>query len=122
MAKQTPEGIVKEAVKKRLEHYGILPFTKAADTRAASGMYWMPVQGAFAVHGVHDFCGVVHGIFFSLETKAPNNKVDATAPQQAFQDASTRAGGVSFVGVRSAAAVDAMVAEIEKRVFRREEQ
>lgn len=108
MAKQTPEGRVKDAVKKRLEHYGILPFTKAADSPDAAGMYWMPVQGAFAVHGVHDFCGVYRGVFFSLETKAPDNKVDATGPQAAFQKASTKAGGVSLVGVRSVDAVDYM--------------
>lgn len=112
MAKTTPEGAVKAAVKKRLEHYGILPFTKAADHHEAVGMYWMPVQGAFAVHGVHDFCGVYRGVFFSLETKAPDNKVDATGPQAAFQKASVRAGGVSLVGVRSADAVDYMVNQV----------
>lgn len=119
MAKSTPEGAVKTAVKKRLEHYGILPFTKLADSieNHHVGMYWMPVQGQFAVHGVHDFCGVLHGIFWSLETKAPDNKVDATGPQYAFQTASAKAGGVSLVGVRSADAVDFMVETIIRRVF-----
>lgn len=107
MAKKTPEGRVKDAVKKRLEHYGVLPFTKAADLPGVhAGVYWMPVQGTFAVQGVHDFVGCWHGQFFSIETKAPDNPQDATEPQKAFQVGTIRAGGISFVGVRDASAVD----------------
>lgn len=118
MAKQTPEGRVKDAVKKRLEHYGVLPFTKAADAegREVVGMYWMPVQAMGAVHGVHDFVGVWHGNFFSLETKAEDNPVDATEPQLAFKVASLRTGGISFVGVRSADVVDQLAKLIEERI------
>lgn len=115
MAKQTPEGKVKEAIKKRLAHYRVMPFTQAADNFSAQGMYWMPVQGQFAVHGVHDFCGVWDGVFFSLETKAPDNKVDATEPQLAFADASHRCGGISLVGVRDASAVDRLFDMIQER-------
>lgn len=116
MAKQTPEGRVKDAVKKRLEHYGVLPFNKAADTEGVvNGMYWMPVQGAFAVHGPHDFTGVWDGWFFSLETKAPDNPVDATEPQLAFQIAAIRSGGISMVGVRDASAVDRLYQIIQER-------
>lgn len=119
MAKQTPEGRIKDAVKKRLEECGIIPFTKMADSTDLRhvGMYWMPVQGQFAVQGVHDFCGVLHGIFWSLETKAPDNKIDATGPQLAFQTASIKAGGVSLVGVRSADAVDEMVRLVLEKVM-----
>lgn len=117
MAKSTPEGAVKKAVKAKLEHYGVLPFVQAADAtgRQVAGMYWMPVQGQFAVHGVHDFCGVWDGQFFSLETKAPGNPVDATEPQEAFKVASLRTGGISFVGVRDASAVDRLAALIKER-------
>lgn len=116
MAKQTPEGKVKDAVQKRLHHYGVLPFIKAADALTPpAGMYWMPMQGQFAVHGVHDFCGCWDGVFFSLETKAPDNKVDATEPQRAFQVASQRSGGFSFIGVRDASAVDELHRMIQER-------
>lgn len=117
MAKSTPEGAVKKAVAARLEHYGVLPFTKAADHTGIgpNGMYWMPMQSLGAVHGVHDFVGCWNGVFFSLETKAPNNPVDATEPQRAFQVATLRTGGIAFIGVRDASAVDEMAKLIHER-------
>lgn len=117
MAKQTPEGAVKDAVKKRLEHYGVLPFIKAADapSSAVRGTYWMPVQGRFSIHGVHDFCGVWDGWFWSIETKAPTEKEDATEPQRAFQEAVLKAGGISLIGVRGALAVDHLYHLIQER-------
>lgn len=116
MAKKRIERHVKEDVKKRLEYFGVLPFTKAADTdKPVAGLYWMPVQGAFAVQGVHDFCGVWHGIPWSIETKAPDNKVDATEPQRAFQTAMLKAGAISLVGVRCASVVDELAIMIRDR-------
>lgn len=116
MAK-TSEGKVKDAVKARLEHYGVLPFIKAADAvgREVVGMYWMPGQGAYAVQGVHDIVGCWSGVFFSLETKSEDNLVDATGPQEAFKVASLRCGGISFVGVRSVEAVDQLAQLIRDR-------
>ena len=110
----TPEGKVKDAVKKRLHAHGVYPFMKVVDMDPASvrGIYWMPVQGPFAVQGVHDFVGVWGGVPFSIETKAPNNPQDATENQQSFQYALSLAGGVSLIGVRSADAVD----ELSKRI------
>lgn len=118
MAKQTPEGKVKDAVKKRLEFYGVLPFTKVADLQPGQvgvGFYWMPVQGAFSVQGPHDFCGCWNGVFWSMETKAPDNKVDATEPQRAFESAVNRTGGIAFIGVRDASAVDELYQLIQER-------
>lgn len=113
----TPEGRVKEAVKSRLIHYNVLPFLKAADaTGPVAGMFWMPVQGQFAIHGVHDFVGVWGGVFFSLETKAPNNPEDATEPQRAFHEAATKSGGVSFIGVRDSSAVDVLYQRIMEKL------
>lgn len=106
MAK-TPEAKVKDAVKKRLIEYGVLPFMQAADIPdGANGMFWFPIQGQFAVAGVHDVVGCWLGRFFSLEIKAPNNPKDATEPQLAFQRAVSGACGISLVGVRDASAVD----------------
>lgn len=112
----TPEKRVKDAVRKRLEHYGVIPFMKVSeDGEAPAGAYWMPVQGAFSVHGVHDFCGVWGGWFWSIETKAPNNPVDATANQQQFQTAVLRSGGIALIGVRDASAVDELARLINER-------
>ena len=107
MAK-TPEGAVKDEVKKRLAHYDVHPFMDAAmgKCRCVVGAYFMPVAGPFSVHGVHDFVGVWNGRFFSIETKAPDNPEDATLHQEMFRAAVSMAGGVAMTGVRSAAAVD----------------
>lgn len=115
----TPETAVKTAVKKRLEHYGVYPFQRAADMPAAqvNGVYWPAVAGPMSVHGVHDFCLVWHGVFCSLECKAPNNPQDATEPQLAFQAAATKAGGLSLVGVRDASAVDELHRLIHERKY-----
>lgn len=110
----TPEGRVKVAVKKRLAEYNIFPFTEVADGKhpIVSGCYYMPVAGPHAVHGVHDFVGVYRGLFWTIETKAPDNPEDATHHQEMFRVAVTRSGGYSAVGVRSALAVDALVREM----------
>jgi hypothetical protein len=113
----TPEGRVKEQVKKKLHAYGVHLFTKAADMpdSEVEGTYWMAVQGPYAVHGVHDFTGVWFGIFWSIETKAPDNPEDATASQEAFRVAVTKAGGIALTGVRDASAVDRLYQLIMER-------
>lgn len=117
MAKKDLEAAVKREVKKRLEHYGVLPFIHACDSPdpRVQGLYWMPGQGAYSVQGVHDFVGCWNGVFFSLETKAPDNPVDATEPQQAFRTAVLRTGGIALVGVRDASAVDHLAQLIKER-------
>lgn len=115
MAK-TPEAKVKDAVKKRLIEYGVLPFMHAADEPGGvAGVFWFPVQGQFAVQGVHDIVGLWDGYFWSMETKAPNNPVDATENQRAFQLATIKAGGISFIGVRDASVVDELYRLIQER-------
>lgn len=114
----TPESKVKADVKKRLESYGVHPFHRAADMDQAkvNGTYWPAVAGPMSVHGIHDFVGCWHGFLFSMECKSPDNPEDATANQQAFQTAVTKAGGISFTGVRDAAAVDRLHQLIEERL------
>lgn len=104
---KTPEGRVKDEVKKRLIEYGLLPITQAADHLGdVEGFFFMPVATLGSVWGIHDFVGCWRGTFFSIETKSPANHVDATEPQLAFQAATRKSGGISLVGVRSPAAVD----------------
>lgn len=113
----TPEGKVKDAVKKRLIHYGVLPATKAADTPASEmkGMFFMPVAGPYSIWGIHDFIINWGGVFCTIETKAPDNPVDATEPQRGFQAATEKAGGIALVGVRDASAVDHLAQLIKER-------
>lgn len=113
----TPEGRVKAAVRKALESHGLLHLTDAQKGTAPNieGFFFMPVAGPYSVHGIHDFVGCWRGVMFSIETKAPDNPQDATDPQERFQDALTRAGGISFTGVRDAS----HVARIRERIYER---
>jgi hypothetical protein len=105
----TPEGRVKDAVKKALATHGVYPFVEVAQGKhtVIEGTYYMPVAGPFSVHGVHDFVGCWSGKFFSIETKAPNEPVDETVHQGRFREAITLAKGIALTGVRDGpAAVD----------------
>lgn len=106
----TPEGKVKKAVQKALAAHNIHSFTDIAAERVAgyAGFYYMPVAGPFSVHGVHDFVGCYQGMFFSIETKAPEAADDATVHQERFQRAVIGSGGVSYTGVRD----DSVVAQL----------
>ncbi len=107
----TPEGKVKDAVKKRLIHYGLVPLSQSHKVEQLSsipGFFFMPVAGPYSVHGIHDFVGCWDGVFFSIETKSEDNPSDHTPAQQDFRDLTLKAGGLSMTGVRSADAVDRM--------------
>lgn len=103
----TPESKVKDQVKRALRAAGIVPFSDVVSGNAVDyvGFFYMPVAGPFAVHGVHDFVGCWAGLFFSIETKAPNNREDETVHQAKFREAVTQSGGVAFTGVRDDSAV-----------------
>jgi hypothetical protein len=116
---KTPEGKVKDEVKAELRSRGVHPFwefVQIPDRENCVGFYWMPVQGPYAVQGVHDICGCIRGVFFSLETKAPNNKSDETTQQGWFRLAVTECGGIALTGVRDAkAAVAELFRLIEEK-------
>lgn len=112
---QTPEGRVKDQVRKALHAEGVYPFTDIATGKAknAVGTYYMPVAGPYSVHGVHDFVGCWSGRFFSIETKAPNNPEDETVHQGYFRVAVDKSGGIALTGVRDGAVA---IAYIKRRV------
>jgi hypothetical protein len=114
----TPEGRVKDAVKKALHACGVVPFIEGGmgKHRAYEGVYWMPVAGPYSVHGVHDFVGCWRGVFWSLETKAPDEPTEETLHQGLFRIAVNHSGGIALTGVRSADAVAALQREIMRRV------
>lgn len=66
----TPEGKVKDAVKKWLKARGV--------------WYYMPIKGvAFGVNGIPDFICCWNGKFLAIETKAPGKRNQTTANQDA---------------------------------------
>ena len=79
----TPEGKVKDAVKKWLRERG----------------YWfyMPVQNGMGVQGIPDFIICAAGQFIAIETKAPGKRNNTTANQKARIAEIERANGVAVV-------------------------
>lgn len=71
--KQTPEGIVKDKVKKLMAKYGIFSssqMTKALkDPSMVRGWYHMPVSLGMGAHGIPDFLGIHRSFAFTVETK-----------------------------------------------------
>jgi hypothetical protein len=90
----TPEGRVKEAVKRVL---------KARDI-----YYYMPVSNGMGRVGAPDFICCHNGHFLAIETKAPG-KVNNTTPNQRREiSAITHAGGTAIV-IDSATALEDML-------------
>ena len=56
----TPEGKVKDKVKKFLKEHGI--------------WYYVPVSAGYGVHGIPDFVCCADGLFVGIETKAPGKR------------------------------------------------
>lgn len=79
----TPEGKVKDAVKKWLRERG----------------YWfyMPVQNGMGVQGIPDFIICAAGQFIAIETKAPGKRENTTANQEARIAEIKQANGVAVV-------------------------
>lgn len=64
----TPEGKVKDAVKRHLKLHGI--------------WYYMPVQNGMGVVGIPDIIACWRGRFLAIETKAPGKRNNTTANQE----------------------------------------
>lgn len=88
---QTPEGRVKDAVKKLLKSRGI--------------WYYMPVQNGMGVVGIPDIIACWDGLFLAIETKAPLKNpttlaqrwAKATPNQQRRIEEINAAGGLALV-------------------------
>jgi Holliday junction resolvase len=77
----TPEGKVKNQVKKILDMH--------------QAYYFMPATGGFGRSGVPDVVGCLHGVFFSIECKAGNGI--PTALQEREIRNIRNAGGYAWV-------------------------
>lgn len=92
----TPEGKIKDAVKKLLEDKGVLNAAKSVNaTPSITGWYYMPVQSGMGVAGIPDFIICFRGRFIAVETKAPGKK--PTRFQDHQLNAIGLAGGIAFV-------------------------
>lgn len=79
----TPEGRVKNDVKKVLKARGI--------------WFFMPMQNGFGVVGIPDFICCWKGQFLAIETKAPGKRTDTTANQERKLQEIRDHGGWSIV-------------------------
>lgn len=79
----TPEGKVKEAVRKFLRARGV--------------WFYQPVQNGMGRVGIPDFVCCFKGIFIAIETKAPGKMHTVTANQQRVLDEIKEHGGLSLV-------------------------
>lgn len=77
---QTPEGKVKDRVKKILKERGVF--------------FFMPAANGYGSTGILDFIGLYKGRFFAIEAKAGDNK--PTALQYRFLDNVNNAGGMGI--------------------------
>lgn len=96
---RTPEGKVKEGIKRFLHGKGCLRAgsEKKHWPNDPVGWYYMPIQTAFGVHGIPDFVGHYYGKFFSIEAKAEGRLDDLSANQEMRRDELNQTGGVVFV-------------------------
>jgi hypothetical protein len=79
----TPEGKVKDAVKKVLKKHGV--------------WYFMPMQNGFGVVGIPDFICCFHGIFLGVETKALGKREQTTPNQDRVLREIKEHGGYTIV-------------------------
>lgn len=79
----TPEGKVKDAVKKVLKKHGV--------------WFFMPMQNGFGVVGIPDFICCIDSQFFAVETKAPGKRDNTTPNQQRVMREISEHGGFAIV-------------------------
>lgn len=79
----TPEGRVKDAVKRRLKELGV--------------WWYCPVQNGMGVVGIPDFICCADGRFVAIETKAPGKRSNTSANQDARIREIRGANGIAVV-------------------------
>lgn len=80
---QTPEGRVKDKVKKLLKEMGV--------------WYYMPIQNGMGVVGIPDIICCISGRMVAIETKAPGKRHNLTPNQQHHIDSIIASGGIAIV-------------------------
>jgi len=80
---QTPEGKVKDGIKKVLKAHGI--------------WFYMPVAGPFSAHGIPDFVCIWNGKFLGVEAKAKGKIHDTTPNQERVIKEINANGGIAVI-------------------------
>lgn len=80
---QTPEGAVKDGIKKWLKAHGI--------------WFFMPVSNGFGLHGIPDFVCCRQGLFLGIEAKAPGKTKNVSELQKRVIGEINTAGGLAVV-------------------------
>jgi Holliday junction resolvase len=80
---QTPEGRVKEGIKRQL--------------KALGAWYFMPVSNGMGQVGIPDIICCYKGVFVAIEAKAPGKKANLTENQKRVMDAIRTADGWAWV-------------------------
>lgn len=96
----TPEGRVKNAVRKYLQ--------------ARSIWYYQPVQNGMGVVGIPDFICCWDGRFLAIETKAPGKRNDTTPNQKRVIEAINTHGGTAVV-IDDASQLDELIDNMQRR-------
>jgi len=91
----TPEGRVKEMIKRTLDGLG---WKRAGSDNPmlVPAWYYMPVSNGMGVHGIPDFNGIYYGIGFGIEAK-PDAKHKPTPNQIDRMQEINDSGGVARV-------------------------
>jgi Holliday junction resolvase len=79
----TPEGRVKEGIKRQL--------------KALGAWYFMPVSNGMGQVGIPDIICCYKGVFVAIEAKAPGKKANLTENQKRVMDAIRTADGWAWV-------------------------
>lgn len=95
----TPEGKVKDAIKKVLKKHG--------------AWYFMPVSNGMGQVGIPDFICCWNGKFVGVEAKAPGKTANVTDNQLRVIGAIKKAGGLAWV-IDDAQQLDSLLATIHK--------
>ena len=96
---QTPEGKVKDAVRKVLKSH--------------NAWYYQPVQNGMGVVGIPDFICCYRGTFIAIETKAPGKLSNTTPNQDRVLKEINAHGGYAIV-VDDAKAVDYLLTTVKE--------
>lgn len=91
----TPEGKVKDALRKWLIAKGVWFAGKPAPAVVTGWMY-MPVPTGMGVNGIPDFCGIYKGRPLYIEAKAPKGGVVSENQKDRHKEIQL-AGGLVFV-------------------------
>lgn len=115
----TPEGKVKRSIQRELDARGLWRAGGKLPPERVIGWYWMPVPNGLGVHGIPDFVGVLYGLFFAIEAKAPGGKL---TPNQERRHEEIRAAGGIVLTVSDAQEVREFLDAMEARYGKQAEQ